>query len=97
MIIKDPNNYSFLEFQKDGKKHKYYAILENKKTKKILKVGFGGIKKDGMPYQQYKDRIGLYSNYDHLDPKRRQLYLQRHRGEALNKYSSGWFSINYLW
>jgi hypothetical protein len=31
-------------------------------------------------YQQYKDRtpLKLYSNLDHNDPKRRELYYKRH-------------------
>ena len=49
-------------------------------------------------YQQYKDRtpLQLYKAGDHLDERRRALYHKRHNYKA-KKYSSGWFSKNYLW
>jgi hypothetical protein len=49
-------------------------------------------------YEQFKDRIGFYSNKDHNDNKRRNLYRLRHSKDNLtNKKSAGYFSFNYLW
>ena len=50
---------SFIKSPLKGKK--YRAIIGSKH------VDFGAIKPDGTPYEQYKDQIGLYSQYDHLD------------------------------
>jgi hypothetical protein len=65
----------------------------NKKTSKIKKVPFGDNR-----YEQYKDdALGIYSHLNHNDMKRRTLYRKRHEGEEQNKYSSGYFSLKYLW
>jgi hypothetical protein len=98
VVIKNPQDYKLVQFQvsKDGK-HKYNAILEHKKTGKPRIVPFGGIKADGTPYQHYRDKIGKYSKYNHLDKERRQRYRIRHRGEDQMKFSSGWFSMRFLW
>lgn len=98
VVIRDPEDYKLVRFQvsKDGK-HKYQAILENKKTGKQKTVRFGGIKADGTPYQHYRDKIGEYSKYDHHDKERRRRYHIRHKGEDKMKFSSGYFSLRYLW
>ncbi len=77
---------------------KYNAVLFNTKTKRINRVSFGAIKPSGVPYPQYKDTtgLGLYSKYDHLDKKRRSNYRKRH-GTNPKKYSSGYYSLNFLW
>jgi hypothetical protein len=43
-------------------------------------IHFGAIQ-NGIPMDQYKDStgLGLYTKYDHLDPKRRKLYRARHK------------------
>jgi hypothetical protein len=94
MKVQEPNNYTFKGFQRSHlKEKKYDAILENKKTKQKKLVPFGDKK-----YEQYKDKaLGLYKNKDHLDPKRRRLYRERHEGEDQAKYSSGYFAYKYLW
>lgn len=94
MIVKNPNDYKFIEFKKSNTKHKKYdAILMNKKTKKIKTVSFGDNR-----YEQYKDgALGIYSHLDHGDLKRRASYRARHDGEQNNKFSSGYFSYKYLW
>jgi hypothetical protein len=98
VVIKNPHEYKLVRFDvSTDNKHKYNAILEHKKTGKLRKVPFGAIKADGTPYQHYHDKIGKYKKYDHLDKERRKRYLIRHKGEDLNKFSSGWFSIRYLW
>jgi hypothetical protein len=73
------------DFQKSTRKHKKYQVKVNNKT-----VHFGDNR-----YQQYKDKIGLYSMLDHGDKERRKRYYARH-GKAV-KYSPKWFSHNYLW
>ena len=47
-------------------------------------------------YQHYFDRIGLYSNLNHLDTSRKKLYFKRHN-HSYNKYSPDWFSKFILW
>lgn len=98
MIIHNPENYELIGFEiNKGKKHKYDAILKNKKTGEKKRVPFGGKKTDGTPYEQFEDKIGHYKQYDHKDLKRRWRYLARHKGEDEKLFSSGYFSIKYLW
>ena len=61
-------------------------------------TSFGGIKEDGTVYPQYKDKIGFYSDYDHLDKNRRKRYRQRHRNDYINDPTkAGYFSYHFLW
>ena len=92
--------YKFVRFIKSkNKRKKYSAILQNKKTKREVKVDFGAIKPDGTPYEQYKDStgLGLYSKYNHNDKKRRDSYRARHKNDNLNEYSAGYFAWHFLW
>lgn len=73
------------DFQKSTRKNKKYMVRVNNKL-----LHFGDNR-----YQQYKDKIGLYSMLDHGDPKRKKAYYARH-GKAVT-YSPKWFSHNYLW
>jgi hypothetical protein len=96
------NDYKFIRFEKSSKKDKKYtAILQNKKTGREAKIHFGGIKKDGTPYAQYKDNVlGLYKKYDHKDKKRRDRYRNRHSKEVSSfkdYWSAGLFSYKFLW
>lgn len=97
VIVTDPSSYRLVGFELNHGKHKYNAILENKKTHRQKKVPFGGKKQDGTPYQHYRDRIGKYSQYNHLDKDRLKRYRIRHHGQDKNKFSSGWFSLKFLW
>lgn len=90
--LTSPENYKLLRYEVHPGNKKYNAILENKKTGSIVKVGFG---QKGAA--QYKDKIGHYKHLDHLDKKRRMLYRTRHFGEDDHKYSSGYFAIRLLW
>ena len=93
-------DYNLIGFRKSTKKNqKYDAILQNKKNNKNVFVSFGGIKPDGTPYAQYKDRtpLKLYSKYDHNDNKRRDNYLKRHSKDINQPYSKSWLSEKYLW
>lgn len=95
MIIKNPNHYILVGFQKSLTNNKKYdALLRNKSTMKIKKVPFGDLR-----YQQFKDRtpLKLYSHLDHNDVNRRRNYLSRHQNDINNKFSSGYFSARYLW
>jgi len=95
MILQNPDNYKFIEFQKSKTKNKKYdAIMMNKKTNKIKRVGFGDVN-----YKQYKDTtpLKLYKHLDTNDKERRRLYRLRHEGEDKNKFSSGYFSLRFLW
>jgi hypothetical protein len=93
-------DYKLIGFRKSLKRlSKYDAILENKKNKKIIFVSFGGIKKNGIPYTQFKDRVPLklYTKYDHNDQDRRLRYLKRHSKNINMPYSKSWFSEKFLW
>lgn len=73
---------------------KYDAIIEDKITKRQQRVPFGDNR-----YEQYRDSTGLklYSRLDHNDPKRRADYKARHESTRHKKYSSSWYSDNFLW
>jgi hypothetical protein len=96
--IHNPQAYELIGFEVNkGKKHKYDAILKNKKTGELKRIGFGGKYPDGTPYPQYKDQLGYYSKYDHEDEKRRQNWLSRHKKNIGYKFSSAFFSREILW
>ena len=95
MILKNPSNYKFVQFQKSKTKNKKYdAILYNKITNKYKFVPFRDVN-----YPQYSDQtgLGLYTHLNTYDKERRRLYRSRHAGEEKNKYSSGYFSWYFLW
>lgn len=52
-------------------------------------------------YQQYADQtpLGLYTDLNHYDQKRRDNYRARHgaQGYQNNPYSASWFSWHFLW
>lgn len=95
--IHNAESYDHIGFELGGKKSKYLAILKNKHTGEIKKIAFGGKYPDGTPYEQFKDKIGYYSDYDHKDEKRRKNWISRHKKNIDYKFSSGWFSATYLW
>lgn len=95
MILQNPENYILLSFRQSNTKNKKYdAILKNKITNKQKIIPFGSLS-----YQHYEDRtpLKLYSNLNHYDKKRRELYKLRHHKDINNKFSSGYFSNKYLW
>lgn len=94
-------DYKFLRFEKSKKEgKKYSAVLANKATGREVHVPFGD-----KNYEHYKDTtgLGLYSNLNHLDSKRRTAYRIRHAkdGDAKHPkegyYSPGYFAMRYLW
>lgn len=93
VVLTNPENYKLLGFEiSQTKNKKYDAILENKFTKDIKRIPFGDVR-----YYHYFDKIGHYSHLNHNDKERRKLYKIRHKNEDKNKFSSGYFSLKYLW
>jgi capsid portal protein len=70
----------------DKPQKKYYAIVNNRK------VYFGQY-----PYQQYRDKLGYYSDLDHLDKQRRKNFKSRFERYRHRKGSSAYFSDQILW
>jgi len=93
-------DYKFIQFYKSPRKtKKYRAVLQNKKTLKIVYVDFGAIRPNGEPYEQYKDTTGLniYGDYNHGDKARRKRYRKRHGVNSIKPYSPNYFSWKFLW
>jgi len=80
------------KFKISKNKSKKYDVYKDGK----YLVSFGGIKSDGTPYDQFYDKIGKYSKYNHLDEGRRKRYYQRHGNDAVFE-SAKYFSHAYLW
>ena len=98
MRIHNPDNYDLIGFEINrGKKAKYDAILKNKMNGEKKRIPFGGKYPNGTPYEQFEDKLGAYSQYDHKDLKRRHNWLKRHDKNTDYKFSSAWFSKEYLW
>ena len=86
-----------LEFRKSTHKNKKYMVYYNNKW-----IHFGDTR-----YEHFKDAtpVKLYSNLDHNDIKRRELYLKRAKGirdvdgklTYKDKNSPNYYSIKYLW
>jgi hypothetical protein len=74
-------------FKASRRKNKKYDVFKNGK----YITSFGD-----KNYQQFKDKIGLYSHLNHNDENRRRLYYARHKLKA-EKESAKWFSHRYLW
>lgn len=72
-----------------NKKYSVYVKSDTKSGKKLIHFG-------DSRFSQYKDKLGEYSNLDHNDKKRRDLYYKRH-GKATSKDSAKYFSHKYLW
>jgi hypothetical protein len=92
---KHPTEFAFVKFQKSQRKYKKYdAVLQHKRTKKVVLIPFGDTR-----YQQFHDStgLGLYSHLDHNDEQRRQNYWSRHRADSKVQFSAGFFAANYLW
>ena len=84
---------------KSTAKNKKYSVYVLKDGKKKL-IHFGQL-----PYQHFKDKIGLYKSLDHNDKDRRERYLKRAKGITdkngkitwKDKNSSNYYSIKFLW
>ncbi len=90
------NDYDLIKFEKSTRPRKMYsATIENKKTKKQVRIHFGD-----SSMENYQDKTGLdaYPNLIHNDKKRRDRYHSRHSGFIKKGYySPGYFSMEYLW
>jgi hypothetical protein len=84
------------EYKKDG-----YTFIAPSKTQGKKYDVYKGDKKlasfGALGYQQYHDKIGHYSNLDHLNEDRRYLYNQRHEKDKDIHEHAGWFASKYLW
>ena len=77
---------------------KYAAVLINRISGRPVKVHFGGVRANGIPYDQYYDSaLGLYSKYNHEDKDRKRLWFIRHAKDGFKPYSPSYFSRRYLW
>ena len=76
-------------FSKSKNPNKKYTVYDSKTNKKITDFGARG-------YQQYYDKIGMYSKLNHLDKERRRRYYARH-GKRAKRLSAKWFSHRFLW
>lgn len=90
------SQYKLLGFEKSKTKNKMYdAIIQNNKTKRLIKVPFGS-----SIHKNYSDKTGLnvYPHLIHGDKKRRTNYRKRHK-VYLKKgyYSPSYFSWVFLW
>ena len=70
------------------RQHKKYDVYLNGK----YITSFGDSR-----YQHFFDKIGYYSNLNHLNNVRRNNYRNRHKNDKLNELSAGYFAFNYLW
>lgn len=91
------SDYKFLRFEKSKKEGKKYSavLIRRDSSGREVHVHFGD--KD---YEHYKDStgLGLYSNLDHRDLKRRAAYRLRHAKDVrAGYYSPGYFAMRYLW
>lgn len=96
MTYYNKKDYKLIGYKKSNTKNKMYdAILENNKTKKIVRVPFGDIR-----YENYRDltSLNLYPQLIHNNKERRRLYRLRHKKDLKDGYySPGWFSYYILW
>lgn len=78
-----------LEWKQSDRANKKYAVLLS--TGKWVHFGSSN-------HDQYKDTtpLKLYSNRDHLDEKRKELYYKRHK-KNYEPYSADWLSKRFLW
>ena len=77
----------------------YKPVKSTRKNKKYMVLTKSGIIHFGdSRYQQFKDRLGLYSKLDHNDPKRRERYYARHGERNLkDKERAKYWSHKILW
>jgi hypothetical protein len=94
MRIDNPEDYILSGFEKSNTKNKKYDAILRDKEGKIKRVPFGDIR-----YEHFRDSTPnkLYSHLDHNDNNRREAFRKRHKNNSKYKYSSAYFSYNYLW
>jgi len=77
----------------------YKPVKSNRKNKKYMVLTKSGVIHFGdKRYEQFKDKIGVYKDLDHNDPKRRELYYKRHGDRnTKDKESAKYWSHKILW
>ena len=73
-----------------NKKYSVYVKADTKSGKKLIHFG-------DSRYEQFKDKLGHYSNLDHGDKKRRKAYYDRHGKAKGSKDSALYWSHTILW
>lgn len=71
---------------KSTRKNKKYMVLTDKGI-----IHFGDSR-----YEQYRDKLGVYSHLNHLDKKRKENYYSRH-GRSKDKNTAKYWSGKILW
>lgn len=93
------NKKLYTPFVSKSKNKKYSVRIKTDEGKTKL-IHFGDSR-----MEQFKDKLGHYSNLDHGDKERRKRYLARAKGIKdkngnltwKNKNSANYYSIKYLW
>ena len=88
--------YKPFKSKSKNKKYSVYVIKDDK----IKLIHFGDTR-----YQHFFDKIGGYPELNHLEPKRKNLYLKRAKGikDKQGNYtykditSPNYWSLNFLW
>ena len=77
----------------------YKPVKSTRKNKKYMVLTKNGIIHFGdNRYQQFRDRIGLYSNLNHNDDKRKENYYKRHGDRnTKNKETAKYWTHKILW
>lgn len=89
-VQKEYKNY-ILKFFISQRRNKKYRVDIYQNNKFMKSVHFGDRR-----YQHYHDQIGLYSDLDHNDMQRLQLYYKRHK-KNYPEFSADFFSKKFLW
>ena len=94
MLLK-ADEWDLWKFEKSKKKDKKIdAYLKNRKSGAVRIMSFGE-----RGSETYQNRTAVNVDKVHGDPKRRQLYRSRHKGEGAEsrKWSPGYLSWWWLW
>lgn len=106
--------YSGIKYSVPTSDHKYQAKIptslwnKHRRDSPIIRGEYKIVNFGKPGYQQYRDKIGKWSKYDHRDKKRRELYRKRHskimidisgtsRPSYLVPFTAEYFSYNLLW
>lgn len=94
--INKKNKMMYINFShRKGKKYDVSEIKFDPVFKQYVKdyiLSFGA-----SAYQQYFDKLGGYSELNHLNEKRKELYYKRHGSDNNNIYSAKFYSHKLLW
>ena len=84
------NKKLYIPFVSKAKNKKYSVRIKTDEGKTKL-IHFGDSR-----MQQFKDKLGHYSDLDHGDKERRKRYYSRH-GKATSKDTAKYWSHKILW